>query len=201
MTPTYPGDYRRRMRVSRRGGNPLVRRTDRIEAWLFSGLVAAIVVAVPLAALVTSGSWGSWVAVAEQQYAQRITVSATRDAAPDPATAGWGETGYLAAPSPAPATWQWGDEQRRDIVPVDPASTAGTEVTVWVDAGSGRLVEPPLSVTGAKVTAVAWGLFVWTFAVLLATTLFQSARWGLEHSRRREWSREIEAFLGSTSSY
>ena len=199
-TSTCAGDYLDRMRRSRRGGNPLVRRADRIEAWLFFVLLTTLALMIPVAGFIGAGSWQSWVALAEKQSTERTPVSATLESAPDPAAPGGGEVASSVT-APAPATWQWGDEQRRAVVPVDSWSVTGGDVTVWVDARSGELADPPLTVGAAKVSAVCAGVFLWALSVALAITMFESARWGLERTRRRRWNREIEAFLGSTSSY
>jgi len=163
-------------------------------------LLTTLALTIPVAGFVGAGSWQSWVALAEKQSTERTPVSATLESAPDPAAPGGGEVASSVT-APAPATWQWGDEQRRAVVPVDSWSVTGGDVTVWVDARSGELADPPLTVAAAKVSAVCAGVFLWMLSVALAITIFESARWGLERTRRRRWNREIEAFLGSTSSY
>jgi hypothetical protein len=101
----------------------------------------------------------------------------------------------------APATWRWGDETRHDLVQVDDMATSGSEVEIWVDARSGEHTRPPMTTSAAKFTAVLSGVSLWTFSAVGVSGLFALAHWRLEVLRSREWSREIEAFLGSTSSH
>lgn len=192
--------YLRRMRRSMRAGDPLVRRTDRIEARWFAALVALILLLIPCAGWTAAHSWSSQVTVAEQQLGDRITVTATLDSAPEAPAVNWGESGYLALAS-APATWGWGDETRHGLAQVDGSLQAGAEVPVWVDARSGDMVSAPLTLSAAKVSSVFVGVFLWTFSTAVLCLMFSVVAWRLERHRRREWSREIDAFLGSTSSY
>jgi len=183
-----------------RAGNPLVRRTDRLEARWFAALVAVVLLLIPCAGWAAAHSWSAQVATAEQQLADRITVTATLDSAPEAPTANWGESGYL-APAPAPATWGWGDETRHGIAQVDGSLQPGAEVPVWVDARSGEMVAAPLTLASAKISSVFVGIFLWAFSSAVLIMMFSAMIWRLERHRRREWSREIDAFLGSTSSY
>jgi len=59
----------RRVGVLSRGGNPLRRKVDRMEAGIFAGLLVTFLIGAPLLA-VAAGSWEYGAAVAEQ-HAQR----------------------------------------------------------------------------------------------------------------------------------
>lgn len=196
---TSTGGYLRRTRRSLRGRSPLVRRTDRFEAHVFSLLVAAMLIMVPVAGVVIANVQSTQVALAQQQLAERTMVTATLDADPVVANSGWGEFSYV-APSTAPATWEFRGVEHHGDVQITGSEGAGDEVQVWVDR-AGAVTLQPTSVSAAEFSSVLAGVAVYMFALLIACGLFALAHWGIERARSREWSREIEAFLGSTSSH
>ncbi|MBS9374417.1 hypothetical protein GON09_003428 [Rhodococcus sp. B50] len=175
-----------------------MRRTDRLEARCFTLMVAVMALLIPVAVWVSATMWGSQLELSEKQNAERVGVTAVLDADALSDSSGWGETVKVAS---APATWGWGDETRHALVQVDSLATAGSEVPVWVDASSGEYTQPPLTPSAAKFTAVLSGVSLWTFSSAAVGGLFALAHWRLEVRRSREWSRDIEAFLGSTSSH
>lgn len=195
---TTTAEYLRRTRRGLRAQSPLVRRTDRLEARLFTLLVTVLVVMVPVAVVAASSLWTSQLALAQQQQSERVSVTATLDSDPVGNVTGWGESAHFAT---APVTWTWGTERRHADVTADGDLKAGEEVAVWVDARSGEHTLPPLTDSAAKFSSVLAGISLWTFSAVAAVGLFALARWRVELRRSREWSRDIEAFLGSTSSY
>ncbi|HET8993069.1 MULTISPECIES: Rv1733c family protein [unclassified Rhodococcus (in: high G+C Gram-positive bacteria)] len=196
---TSAAGYLRRTRRSLRGRSPLVRRTDRVEARLFSLLVAAMLLMIPVAAIVVANVQNTQVAMAQQQLAERTMVTATLDADPVVADSGWGEFSYI-APSTAPATWEFRGVSHHGDVQITGTEGAGDEVQVWVDR-AGAMTLQPMSVSAAEFSSVLAGVAVYMFALVTACGLFALAHWGVERARSREWSRDIEAFLGSTSSH
>ncbi|MGA4690804.1 MULTISPECIES: hypothetical protein [Rhodococcus] len=195
---TTRAGYLRRTRRSLRRRDPLVRRTDRLEARCFTLMIAVMALLIPVAVWVSAIMWSSQLELSEKQNAERVSVTAVLDADALSDSSGWGETVKIAS---APATWGWGDETRHALVQVDSLATAGSEVPVWVDATTGEYTQAPLTTSAAKFTAVLSGVSLWTFSSAAAGGLFALAHWRLEVRRSREWSRDIEAFLGSTSSH
>jgi hypothetical protein len=191
--------YLRGMRRGVHTRNPLVRRTDRLESRIVSVLLAAVLIMLPVAVWIGAATWSNQVALAERQLAERKSVTAVVDEEPGAVDVGWGEFAY-AAPAVASVSWQWGDRMRHGLAQVDSAATAGTEVPVWVDR-NGEQTSMPLTVPAAKFSSVLVGMSLWFFAAVLAAGVFAFAHWRIEHRRDREWSRDIEAFLGSTSSH
>ncbi|KSZ58192.1 membrane protein [Rhodococcus pyridinivorans KG-16] len=175
-----------------------MRRTDRLEARCFTLMIAVMAILIPVAVWVSATMWSSQLELSEKQNAERVSVTAVLDADALSDSSGWGETVKI---SSAPATWGWGDETRHALVQVDSLATAGSEVPVWVEASTGEYTQPPLTSSAAKFTAVLSGVSLWTFSSAAAAGLFALAHWRLEVRRSREWSRDIEAFLGSTSSH
>ncbi|WP_249265147.1 Rv1733c family protein [Rhodococcus pyridinivorans] len=195
---TTRAGYLRRTRRSLRRRDPLVRRTDKLEARCFTLMIAVMAILIPVAVWVSATMWSSQLELSEKQNAERVSVTAVLDADALSDSSGWGETVKI---SSAPATWGWGDETRHALVQVDSLATAGSEVQVWVEASTGEYTQPPLTTSAAKFTAVLFGVWLWTFSAAAAAGLFALAHWRLEVRRSREWSRDIEAFLGSTSSH
>ena len=148
-------------RVARRlglDGNPLRRRTDKIEACLSVVLVAVFLIGVPVAAGAAVG-WVSRGAAAEQQATRswRQVPAVVQKAAPAPT--GWEIPRVPArwtAPSGRPRTGQ---------IPVSAAVAAGQTVRLWVDA-AGTPAGPPTSrglveldeIAAAAVAVLAVGI-------------------------------------------
>ncbi|MEE2030724.1 Rv1733c family protein [Rhodococcus chondri] len=191
--------YLRGMRRGVRSRNPLVRRTDRLESRIVGALVAALLIMLPVAVWIGSATWGNQVALAERQLAERTSVTATVDTGPEAADVGWGEFAY-ATPAVAAVSWEWGEQPRHGLAQVGSGTAAGTEVLVWVDR-DGEQTTMPLTVSAAKFSSVLVGVSLWILAALLAAGVFAFAHWRIDHRRTRDWSRDIEAFLGSTSSH
>ena len=191
--------YLRTTRRSSRRRKPLVRSTDRIEARLASVLVFLVVVMIPVAVWAGANTWAGQLELSAQQTAERSQVTATTEDTPETPDATYGDYAF-AAPSSVPASWTWGRETRHGNIQVDAATAAGSQVQVWVDA-NGNQTLPPMSVTSAKVSSVLVGVSAWIGTMLVAGAIFAIARWRLDLARARRWSRDIEIFLGSTSSH
>lgn len=196
---TNTAEYLTRMRRVRRGANPLVRRTDRVESRVFTLFVAVLLLLVPLSIWASVVTWGNQTTLAEQQQAERATVTATLDTDPALDAAGWGDMTYATAMT-APATWKWQGIERHGVVQADDSAVAGDEVQVWVDR-AGEQSLPPMSDGAARFAGVLAGVSLFAFAGVFATGAFVFARWRIDRARTDRWSREIEAFLGSTSSH
>lgn len=191
--------YLRTARRSSRRRNPLVRRTDRIEARLTSVLVFLVVAMIPVAVWTGALTWDTQLALSAQQTAERSLVTATTEGTPEAPAASYGDS-TIAGPATVPASWTWGHETRHGNIQVEVTTASGSRVAVWVDA-DGHQTLPPMSPTSAKVSSVLVGVSGWIGAVLVAGAVFAVARWRLDLARARRWSRDIEIFLGSTSSH
>lgn len=159
--------------------NPLRRACDRVEAALAAGLLAALVVGVPLAAVFVGRSEYRAERALEASWHR---VPAVLLAAPDP-----GDVRYQSAML---ATWTAPDGTPRAVRIVAPVGApAGGRVSLWVDA-SGRPVHAPLprgliiveAIIVAAMAAAAVGL-----CLLCAAAL---ARWALTKSRLAAWDAE-----------
>ncbi len=170
---------RRRVVALSRGGNPLRRKVDRMEAGIFAGLLVMFLTGAPLLA-VAVGRWEHGAAVAEQ-HAQRsvhlVTAVLLQDV-PDIVVG----TGTLDAG--ALARWTASDGRSRVGVVLDTAGAkAGSTLPIWVD-GSGRPTDPPLTrrdvrsrmITAAALTSAAFAITLLSVAIWL--------RWLLNRRRR-----------------
>jgi hypothetical protein len=175
-------------RLARRlwmGRNPLRRRTDRIEAWITAGLVAAFLFGAPLS-WVAVGHWVQRGCLLEQQAQQswhRVPALLLKDAPMVPTfdmRASWNFQVMTLA------RWAGPGGHLTGKVPVRPGTGAGRTVQVWVN-GSGRLTGPPLAhpeavkrVVGAEVLAPL-GLSV------LLLGVGGLVRWLLDRRRLAGW--------------
>ncbi|MFE3290686.1 hypothetical protein [Rhodococcus sp. NPDC059234] len=174
--------------------DPLLRRSDRVEALLVVGLLVLAIVLIPVAVWLGGRSGESQRDLARAQAREYSMVTATTVGAAASASA---PTDYVAVPvETAPATWSWGHESRRGDVRVDRDAPAGTQVQIWVDA-HGDKAAAPITASAAATSAVVVGLFAWTSAMMAAAAVVASARALLNRRRDGQWSRELAEFLGT----
>ncbi|MFD1812215.1 hypothetical protein [Rhodococcus gannanensis] len=191
----YAALTRRSLRL---GHDPLRRRPDRLEGLFALGLLILLVVMVPVAVWLGNAAGDQQSALAEQQARDHRQVTATT--VEDATSRSVASDAVPVSIDTAPAKWVVDDRTHRDDVPVDPGATAGTEVTIWVDA-DGNLASAPVTATAAATAGVMVGLFTWTSTALVGATGFLAARAMLDRRRRRQWSADIRAFLGSATSH
>lgn len=171
----------RQVRLYRPDGNPLRRRSDRLEG---TGLLVA-------ALLVLLSLWPA-VAGARQAYAaalaaaeERRQVSATLLEDPPVAYLSFGEVagGGLTA-----AWWTAPDgHRRRGQVRATASAKAGTTVPIWVDA-AGRPLGPPPDAAQLRIEATVTALLIVSVAGLFSTVTFLFFRRGLDRARHRQWA-------------
>jgi hypothetical protein len=176
-------------RLARRlwmGRNPLRRRTDRIEAWITAGLLAAFLAGAPLSS-VEVGRWVQHGGLLEQRAQQSwhqvpaVLLKTAPTQRPVYLRASWD------ADVMVPARWTGpGGRQLTGKVPVAPGTRAGRTLQVWVNR-SGQPTGSPLPhselvrrVIGAEALAPV-GL-----AVLLLT-LGGLVRWLIDRRRLAAW--------------
>ncbi|MGY1726397.1 hypothetical protein ACI79J_05450 [Geodermatophilus sp. SYSU D01062] len=170
------------------GSGPLKRGTDRLQVLGRLAVVLALLAAAPLAVAATSGTRHSLEAQAAAQAAERHLVRAVllEDA---PGVDHLEEAGdRVAGAVPAPATWPgpYG-EPREGVLHVRPGAPAGTEVSVWVDAG-GRVTREPLDPATIPAAAVATGGLVLVGVPLVTGMLYVVLCWSLDSRRDRQWT-------------
>jgi hypothetical protein len=126
--------------------NPLRRKLDRVEAFIFSGLIVAATTAAPLAG-VAAGHWAHDGAVAAARV-QRETghqVTAVLVAASGTTTSGYSVASLVAGR----ARWTTPDgRSHAGQIPVPAGSTRGQAFLIWTDS-AGAATAPPLTLAQA----------------------------------------------------
>jgi hypothetical protein len=163
-------------------GNPLRRRSDRIEARLRLALAVAFV---PLAVL-AAGSFGHWVGALSRhelsaQPSRQQVAAVLLKAVPDSVV-------VLGASVPREVPARWNADGRRFVgmVPVLPGTRRGARVMIWVNS-AGTIAPAPLT-TSNVATRVACATALAVLAVVLALWLMLSLIRGLfNHFRLASW--------------
>jgi hypothetical protein len=160
----------RSVRGARPDGNPLRRRTDRLETCLLAGLFMAAAAGAPFAAQAAGRAW-----YADATHLRQAQLAARHEVTAVLAQSA-GAMGEYTLSSQVPALASWtsaGGTVRAGDVPAIPGSPPGTLVNVWTD-DNGYLISPPLTVTevadqvdAARVTAIG-GIVVGCMAGTLA---------------------------------
>ncbi|MCV7229047.1 Rv1733c family protein [Mycolicibacterium komossense] len=167
------------------GTNPLIRRTDRLEAISIVLIIGLSLIAIPFVNRI-----GDDISEARMQ-----TISAQqRDWHPVTAVAlndSSAPSARFAKPAPVRAQWKEGTQLRTELVPGPVFLKAGAPLTVWLD-GSGKIVHPPTTADEVRssMTSRAWA--VWLSAVAAAALVAAGLRRWLDRSRTRAWERELQ---------
>ncbi|ROZ89081.1 hypothetical protein EEB19_19405 [Gordonia sp. OPL2] len=171
--------------------NPVVRRSDRVEALAFCLAALLAVLAIPLAVSVEGGVHKARsAAIAEQAR----TIHAVEATAVDDASVIFseGQNGALVT-----ARWSYNAVPHRGTVNVDDtALNAGDQFTMWVDE-QGQTTRKPLTpadaASGAIMTAAAFYLAV----LAVSAVAVMGVRGLLDRHRRRGWDSALAELTGS----
>ncbi|MFI7687947.1 hypothetical protein ACIBQ6_02695 [Nonomuraea sp. NPDC049655] len=175
----------RRVRLYRPDGNPLRRRSDRLEALavLVTGLVvlAGVWPAVLVGRLAYEGALHEESAHAVGRHQVRATLLA------DAPAARVALTEMPVGEQRAMASWTTSSGAARSgPVPVPGVARAGSTVPLWIDA-AGRPVPPPTARTVLRTRGVVTGLLLMSVIALAAAGGFAAFRWWTDQRRYREW--------------
>lgn len=173
--------------VSCVGRHPLVRNSDRLEAWI--ALIAALVavLTVPFAAAIGTATHDQQVHISVRQATERHTaaVTVTADSALE-ARAGGVRFG-------TPVRWSVGPTEHTGCLEGADRLKAGDQATLWVN-NFGEQVGPPLSRERATMMAIATAALAWLVVVAVLYTVVRAVRWYLDRIRYAEWTREWQTF-------
>jgi len=169
------------------GRNPLVRPSDRLEAWTVLIAVVVAILTIPFAAAIGTALHDQQVQLSVSQVAGRHTVAATviADGALDAQPGG--------ARFGTPIRWSVGTTSHTGWLNGTDQLQAGDTATVWVD-DHGNQVGPPLSREQASIVAVGTAALTWLVVVAVLYAAVRVFRWRLDLIRSAEWSREWENF-------
>lgn len=168
------------------GRNPLVRRSDRIEALVFCLAAVLTVVSIPIA-----GAIGTFVHedrtrlyAEEAQSRHQVTATAVEDGAV--------VTQPRSVSFTAPAAWSAAGRDHSEIVIWSGPAKAGDQQTIWVNS-DGAKVEPPSPSSRAATDAVAIAITVWLGVTAALAGLVYLVRCGLDWQRHAQWDWELNA--------
>jgi hypothetical protein len=168
------------------GANPLVRISDRIEAFVVVSAVAFSLLAAPVAGAIGTGVHDTQSRVYAEEARTRqairaiVTTNANRAEVARP---------YTNSPI-IQARWHAEGIEHVDIFRAQRAVTVGDQIDIWVN-DTGQRVAPPTPASQAVVDAISVGLLLWLVAVGAAAALVAVVRWRLNCRRETDWEREI----------
>lgn len=183
-----PVTSRRRWWVLRAlGKNPLVRRTDRIEAL---AVVLTIVVSVLVIPYVIS--FGDEVhadqlreATVQAQTRHQVDATVVNDSQSNVEGANVRIVGIK---------WTVNGEEHTGALRPTGKVQPGDKVQIWVDA-KGQRVPPPISPTTARAYATGSAVALWAAITVLCGLLAALTRKVLDHQRAHAWSDELHLLL------
>ncbi|WP_055558002.1 hypothetical protein [Streptomyces sp. NBRC 110028] len=163
-------------------GNPLLRRSDRIQFWVSVLLMALLAIGLPAASL--SAGWavyGSQTHTARVQAAQRHQVTARLTGEPTDMGTGkqFGRVRWTAEDG----------TERTAVTHVERGTPRGGYVKVWVDRHGG-VVEAPLRPAVAQATGWIAGTVTAGAVALVALNVHRSIGRAMDRRRRAQWGAE-----------
>ena len=164
--------------------NPLIRRSDRLEALAFLALFVMTLLAIPVAAHVSERTYDSTMRFVNEESQSRHSVQAV---------VVQGSTGLptdFSTPPYVRVQWREGARERTEQVVSPGTVDAGAELTVWLGP-TGKVVAAPLTPVDASVNATSAGWTVWVVVVVFCGLVGLAIRKGLDLSRARSWDRAL----------
>lgn len=185
------------MRLAPWSGNPLMRRGDRIVSFVAIAAVVTVLVLVPVGALLGALKYTDLVAQSAHDRAADRKVSAV--VVDDPAARiTTAESAAITGYDATVAWTDWSGSEHRDRIDVEPSTTRGQSVDVWVDQ-FGNLAPAPKTGIECAALGVCVALGVWlsgsTVAVITAAAVCGLGRKAQLRNWTREWS-SLEGMRG-----
>jgi multisubunit Na+/H+ antiporter MnhG subunit len=171
------------------GRNPLVRRSDRIEALMLILGTALVLVTAPIAGAVGTAVYSSRAAVYEQQVRTRHTVAATvladSTSTVRPYTVSFDVR----------ARWQDRGVQHETVLGWDRPAKAGERLSIWVN-DRGDYTGPPARPERAVSDAIVVGALLWLSVITVVAAAIGLARFRLDRRRHAQWDRGLRGLVG-----
>ncbi|HJQ46366.1 MAG TPA: hypothetical protein VJ870_08585 [Amycolatopsis sp.] len=155
-------------------------------------MIVGLLIAIPLAVLVGTKTYGGQAALADQQRATRHLVTATViEDVPTTVQASQGDSLLgLGATTGVRAAWPVaGGAQKVGTISADPGTTAGTKVPVWL-SDSGDPVSAPMTQSDVASSSALAGIFAWLVVAVGLVGLYWTVRLILDRRRSARWDRE-----------
>jgi hypothetical protein len=160
--------------------NPLLRRTDRIEALAMLAALIVSLIAIPVAGVAGGAVYGARDSQYTQEAHQRHAVTATvTDVGAD-----------RSAATVVQARWPVATGERTGALVLTTAGRVGDRIKIWGDR-DGNPVAAPTPTSRAVSDAVATALAMLLSVGLWLTFLVTSVRSRLDRARDAQWEREI----------
>ena len=166
------------------GRNPVVRRSDRIEALAILTVLVLGILAIPFAAHVEDQTYRSHVHLAAEQSQTRHPVQAVVLE---------GSTGMptdFDAPVSVRVQWHEGARMRTEEIVSPGVVATGAPLTVWLDT-AGRVVAAPLTPTDVRISAISVGWTVWVMITIAGALAAVGVRLRLDRHRAGAWDRAL----------
>lgn len=168
------------------GRNPLIRKTDRVEALILVLAVAMSLIAVPIGAAVGTAVHDSRSRLYAEQVQTRRPVTATVTGESHPRR-------NLDSPTvTVPARWFAAGTERTGDVTAPLKAKTGDEIEIWVD-DRGLPVARPLNT--ARDDALVFAVATWWGVSLLAVALYARARITLDRLRYARWQQSFDRLV------
>ena len=166
------------------GSNPLVRRSDRIQALSFVAAALILVVATPFVCAFGTSVHDTRERVYAQEAQHRYQVMATA------IDEGELVIDYNDLWFTAEAQWNAAGHDRVGVVNWPGSAKIGDQQAIWVDE-DGQSVQPPGPISRATTDAWAIGLVVWFALFGAVAAAYYAIRWRLDSRRLVQWELAI----------
>ena len=171
------------------GRNPLLRRSDRIEAIVTVMAIIVAVAVIPIAVAVGAAVYGSHSALYADEAHTRHTVAATV------IESDLGSDQPHITTHVVHAAWRVGGADRTDWFLTDRAAKIGDQLRIWVN-DDGEIASSPTPISQAGIDAVGAGAGMWCAVALALTALTAMIRSPLNRLRYAQWERELKSLAG-----
>lgn len=171
------------------GRDPLVRRTDRIEALVLVLAVVVALLAAPIAAAFGTEVYDSRRDFYAEQARNRHSVTATVTDVPA------SQQVLRTTTITAAARWIAAADEHTGAVEVQSTTKTGDSIEIWVD-DTGAQALAPASTTRAALEAVAGALVLWMAVSAVAVTVFTVIRSVCDRIRFAGWQHELDSLVG-----
>jgi hypothetical protein len=167
--------------------NPMVRKSDRLEAAALLIVIAVTLFAAPVAGAVGTGTHDNLkhAFAVDRINSREVEAMATRDSE-------WSPRSYE-KPFVTPVRWHFQGAVHTDEVQTD-YMKAGNRLTIWIDAIGNRRTQP-LTDRDAATEAVLTAVGLWFAAVVVAIGSWAVLRMWLDRSRHAAWDRELHDLI------
>lgn len=174
-----------RVRLYRPDGNPLRRRSDRLESAVV--VVSVLLVLLSVWPAVVAGRLAYDNALREESTGSRAPRQVMATLLEDAPVTRVSFTEVPSGRQEAVARWTThSGEVRIGTVPVRPLAKAGAVIPVWIDA-AGKPAAPPADSSVLHMRGVAVGMLIVLVTMFLVLCAFAGFRRWLDRARYREW--------------